>query len=209
MNEFYKTLSSDALEELAADGQITAAEMLELAKTDKKLATMMENTGVSAAELGNYYELLTEGTISAYEATGNFVKALGELNAASNAIENAFGFIDTFEPSRSQTEISEYFAEMRESAMSLYDIGAYGDQQLKDYINAFLGDSNWQAIIDKNNGDMQAAIDEAMEQINSYGENLYGTWQTLVEQGLQGVSMGEDGSIQFDMTQIGDLEQLK
>jgi hypothetical protein len=128
MNEFYKTLSSDALKELATDGQITAAEMLELAKTNKKLATMMDNTGVSAADLGDYYELLTEGTISAYEATGNFVKALSELNAASNAIENAFGFIDTFEPSRSQTEISEYFADMRESAMELYDMGAYGDQ---------------------------------------------------------------------------------
>jgi hypothetical protein len=53
---------------------------------------------------------------------------------------------------------------------------------------------------------MEAAIDEAMAQINSYGENLYGTWKNLVEQGLQGVSMGEDGSIQFDMTQIGDLD---
>jgi hypothetical protein len=128
MNEFYKTLSSETLEELASDGQITATEMLDLAKTNEKLATMMDNTGVSASELGDYYELLTEGTISAYEATGNFVKALGELNAASNVIEDAFGFIDTFEPSRSQTEISEYFANMRESAMELYDMGAYGDQ---------------------------------------------------------------------------------
>jgi hypothetical protein len=128
MNEFYKTLDSEALKDLAADGQISASEMLELAKTNEKLATMMDNTGVSAADLGNYYELLTEGTISAYEATGNFIKALSELNAASNVIENAFGFIDTFEPSRSQTEISEYFADMRESAMGLYDLGAYGDQ---------------------------------------------------------------------------------
>jgi hypothetical protein len=44
-----------------------------------------------------------------------------------------------------------------------------------------LGDSNWQAIIDKNNGDMKAAIDEAMAQINTYGENLYGAWKTLAE----------------------------
>ena len=209
MNEFYRSLSPETLQELAADGQIAATEILELAKSNEELATMMDTTGVSAATLGNYYELLESGVMSAYEATNEFIIALDKLNAASNVIENAFGFIDTFEPSRSQTEISNYFAEMRESAMSLYDIGAYGDQQLKDYINAFLGDSNWQAIIDKNNGDMQAAIDEAMAQINSYGENLYGAWQTLVEQGLQGVSMGEDGSIQFDMTQIGDLEQLK
>lgn len=209
MNEFYRSLGDDALKELAADGKITATEMLEMAKSNEKLATMMETTGVSAATLANYYELLEEGTISAFEATNNFIEALDKLNAASNAIENSFGFIDTFEPSRSQTEISEYFAGMRESAMELYDMGAYGDQQLKDYIQAFLGEDNWQAIIDKNNGDMKAALDEAMNQINSYGENLYGTWQTLAEQGLQGVTMGEDGSVLFDMTQIGDLDQLK
>lgn len=209
MNEFYNSLGDEALKELAEDGKITATEMFEMAKSNEKLATMMETTGVSAATLANYYELLEDGTISAFEATNNFIEALDKLNAASNAIENAFGFIDTFEPSRSQTEISEYFAGMRESAMELYDMGAYGDQQLNDYVQAFLGEDNWQAIIDKNNGDMKAALDEAMNQINSYGENLYGTWQILVEQGLQGVSMGEDGSILFDITQIGDLDQLK
>ena len=209
LNEFYDTLSQDALKELAADGKITATEMMEMAKSNEKLATMMDTTGISASTLGKYYELLQNETISAYEATDNFIKALDDLNAASNSIEDSFAFIDTFEPSRSQTEISDYFAEMRESAMSLYDMGAYGDQQLNDYIQAFLGEQNWQDILDKNNGDVQKAMDEAMAQINSYGDNLYGTWKTLVDQGLQGVSMGEDGSIQFDMTQIGDVNQLK
>jgi hypothetical protein len=128
MNEFYNSLGDEALKELAEDGKITATEMLEMAKSNEKLATMMETTGVSAATLANYYELLEDGTISAFEATNNFIEALDKLNAASNTIENAFGFIDTFEPSRSQTEISEYFSEMRESAMELYDMGAYGDQ---------------------------------------------------------------------------------
>ena len=209
MNEFYKSLSPEALEELAKDGEITATEMLEMAKSNDKLATMMDTTGVSAASLAKYYELLEDGTLSAHEATTNFIQALDELNAASNAIENAFAFIDTFEPSRSQTEISDFFSEMRQSALDLYEMGAYGDQQLRDYILHFIGDTNWQAILDKNNGDMQAALDQAMAQINTYGENMYGTWKTLVEQGLQGVSMGKDGSIQFDMSQIGDLDQLK
>jgi hypothetical protein len=128
MNEFYKSLSPETLQELAEDGKIAATEILEMAKSNEKLAAMMDTTGVSAAALGHYYELLEDGTISAYEATNDFIKALSEMNAASNAVEDSFAFIDTFEPARSQTEISSYFAEMRESAMSLYDIGAYGDQ---------------------------------------------------------------------------------
>ena len=209
MNEFYNSLNAEALEELAKDGKITALEMAEMAKTNSTLATMMENTGASAAELANYYELLEKGTIKASEATENFTKALGDLHAASNTIENSFAFIDTFEPARSQTEISEYFSSMRESAMELYDIGAYGDQQLKDYIEQFLGKDNWQKIIAKNQNNMKAAIDDAMKQINSYGENFYGTWKALAEQGLKGVTVGETGAIQFDVAQIGNLDSFK
>ena len=209
MNEFYKSLSPETLQELAADGKIAATEIMELAKSNDKLATMMDTTGVSAAALGHYYELLEDGTISAYEATTNFTKALAELNAASNSIEDSFAFIDTFEPSRSQTEISDYFSDMRESAMELYEMGAYGDQQLQDYIEGFLGEDTWKQMIEDNVGDMKAAMYQAMAQINTYGENLYGAWQQLAAQGLEGISVGEDGAIQFDLEQIGNVENLK
>jgi hypothetical protein len=48
-----------------------------------------------------------------------------------------------------------------------------------------------------------------MAQINTYGENLYGTWKQLAEQGLEGIGLGEDGAIQFDLEKIGNVENLK
>jgi hypothetical protein len=98
---------------------------------------------------------------------------------------------------------------MRESMIELYDKGAYGDQQLRDYIEAFLGEDNWQKILNKNNGNLKAAIDESVDQINSYGNNLYGVWNKLINKGLQGVSLGDKGQILFDLEKIGDTNKLK
>ena len=209
MNEAYKSLSEDALQDFAKDGQITATEMLELAKSNEKVATMMDTTGVSAASLANYYELLEEETITSYEATTNFIKALDKLNTVSNTIEDSFAFLDTFDISRSQTEIGKQFGEMKDALVELYDMGAYGDQQLEDYILTFLSDTNWKKILKKNNEDMKAAIDDAMTEINTYGSNFYGMWSALVEKGLEGVSIGVDGEVQFDVNKIGNLDNLK
>jgi hypothetical protein len=209
MNEAYKSLSEDTLQDLAKDGEITATEMLELAKSNEKVATMMDTTGVSAASLANYYELLEEETITSYEATTNFIKALDKLNTVSNTVEDSFAFLDTFDVSRSQTEIGKQFGEMKDALVELYDMGAYGDQQLEDYILTFLGDTNWKKILKKNNGDMKAAIDDAMTEINTYGSNFYGMWSKLVEKGLEGVSIGVGGEVQFDVNKIGNLDNLK
>ena len=209
MNEAYKSLSEDTLQDLAKDGEITATEMLELAKSNEKVATMMDTTGVSAASLANYYELLEEKTITSYEATTNFIKALDKLNTVSNTVEDSFAFLDTFDISRSQTEIGKQFGEMKDALVELYDMGAYGDQQLEDYILAFLGDTNWKKILKKNNGNMKAAIDDAMTEINTYGSNFYGMWSKLVEKGLEGVSIGVGGEVQFDVNKIGNLDNLK
>lgn len=209
MDEFFHSLDSDSLKELAKDGKISGTEMLELAKTNEKLATMLDNTSVSAAALGHYYELLEEGAISTFEATENFVQALGELNAAENTIEDSFAFLDTFEPSRSSTEIGKYFGEMRTSLKELYDMGAYGDQQLQDYIVALLGEDNWQEILSSNDNNLKKAIDSAMSQIDTYGENLYGVWQELANAGMEGISFDDTGKLLFDLTAIGSVDELK
>lgn len=207
-NELYRLIGTDTLKELQQDGKITATEILELSKSNEKLSTVLKTTGTSAAALGRYYELLQKEMINTFEATQNFVDAMNELNAAQDAIEDSFGFIDTFSPSRSQTEIGSFFSDMKNSAMELYKMGAYGDQQLQDYVEAFLGD-NWSKIIKKNSGDMKKALDEAMTQINSYGDNLYGAWLQLIESNLKGVSVGENGELIFDLDIVGDTTQLK
>lgn len=209
-NELYKTLGQETLADLAQDGKIAATEILELAKTNKKLATMLDTTGVSASVLGDYFELIEEGTLDANSATDDFIKVLQKLNRASATIEDSFAFIDTWEPSRSSTEISTAFGEMRDSMLELYNIGAFGDQALLDYIEKFVGADRWEVILEQNNGNIQKAMQQVMEQVNDFGTNFHNVWKDLAKSGeVNGVTINEDGTIKFDFKLINSTEELR
>ena len=209
-NEMYKSLGQDAIAELAQDGKIAATEILELAKSNEKLAKMLDNTEISAATLGTYFELLEDGTLNVNSATDDFIRVLEKLNQASNTIEDSFGFIDTWEPSRSSTEISTTFGEMRDSMLELYNIGAFGDQALIDYISAFIGADNWEAILNDHAGNIQAAMQQVMNQVKDFGTNFQAVWQNLANSGaLTGVSTNSDGTINFDFGLIESTEALR
>ena len=209
-NELYKSLGTDALQELASDGKISATEILELSKSNEKLATMLDNTGISASTLGTYFELLEDGTLDANSATDDFIRVLEKLGRASATIEDSFAFIDTWEPSRSSTEISESFGEMRDSMLELYNVGAFGDQALIDYISAFIGEENWEAILAEKGGNIQAAMEQVMNQVKDFGTNFQQVWSTLANSGgVDGISMGEDGTIKFDFSAIESTDALR
>jgi hypothetical protein len=206
----YKSLGADTLKELASDGKIAATEILELAKTNDKLATMLENTGVSASTLGRYYELLEDGTLNAASATDDFIRVLETLNGAASSIEDSFAFIDTWEPARSSTEISATFSDMRDEMFELYNSGAFGDEALEDYIEAFIGADKWEALVEEKGGDVRAAMEQVMAQVQEFDGNFKSIWQDLANSGaIEGVTAGEGGNILFDFEKLGSTEEMK
>ena len=209
-NEMYKALGSDTLKDLAEDGKISATEILELSKSNEKLATMLDNTGVSASTLGTYFELLEDGSLDANSATDDFIRTLEKLNRASATIDDSFAFIDTWEASRSTTEISESFSEMRDTAFELFNKDAFGDPALMDYILAFFTEETWQEFLNKANGDIPTAMRNALTAIQDFETNFKATWQDLASSGaIDGVSLGADGSVLFDFSQMESTEELR
>lgn len=209
-NEFYTALDEDTFKELREDGEITGTELAELSNKFPQLQDLLDNTGVSINSLGDYFNLLEEGVLSTDDATLDFLQTLDKLKAAENTIRDTFTFMDTFEPSRSQTEISDYFSDMRERMTELYEKGAYSDNQLVDYAKAVVGEDKWQQIVQESNNNMQTAMSQVMQQVQSYGENLYGAWVQFASSDNGGMAaVGSDGSIQFDMEAIGSVDNLK
>ena len=209
-NEMYRALGDETIADLASDGKIAAGEILELAKSNEKLAQMMENTGVSAATLGRYYELIENGTLSASAATSDFLRVLEKLGGAADTIENSFAFLDNLEISRSGTEIGAGFTDMRNKMLELYNSGAFGDDALMDYIEAFIGEEGWQKVLEENGNDLQAAMEQVMNQVKDFEGNFQTEWQKLASLGsVEGVSTGEDGSVIFDFDKIVDFDTLK
>lgn len=209
-NEFYNLIGQETLQEMAKDGDITATEILELGDSYEELGIMMGNTGISASTLASYYEKLQNGTLDMVTSSTKFIAVLGKLNAAAATIENSFGFIDTFEAERSETDIGTSFQEMQESMMELYNMGAYSDAQLVDYVKAFIGDENWGEIIEEKGGDMKAAMDKVMGMLPENGTNMYQSWLKFAQTDDSGmVSLGAGGAIDFNLDAIGTVDALK
>ena len=212
VEELYNSLDNDTLAELREDGNITATEMLELAKTNKIVADTMANTGIGASDLADYYNLLGKGLITAADAGTGFLNVLTAINAAQSTIEDSFAFLDTFEASRSETEIGSGMTEIIANFRELYSKGAYSDAALKDYAKAIMGDS-WEKIEQDSSLNDKQKMERVVAQVEALpeeGENFYTLWKDFARNsGTDMVSLGEDNSILFDGSKIKNLKQLE
>lgn len=212
VEELYNSLDNDTLAELREDGNITATEMLELAKTNKIVADTMANTGIGASDLADYYNLLGKGLITAADAGTGFLNVLTAINAAQSTIDDSFAFLDTFEASRSETEIGSGMTEIVANFRELYSKGAYSDAALKDYAKAIMGDS-WEKIEQDSSLNDKQKMERVAAQVEALpeeGENFYTLWKDFAQNsGTDMVSLGEDNSILFDGSKIENLKQLE
>lgn len=207
-NEFFKSLGEEDLDDLAEDGEISAAALDELSESNSKLSTMLDNTGISTETLADYMNLLNDGVISTEQSFGNFIQVLDKLNAAANVIESSFNFIDNFEADRSSSEIGEYFGDMRETLSEAIEHGAYSDAEMESYFEAWFGEDKWLQMIEEAGGNMRKATERAFSQLN-LGETMYGLWQQFAQAGTGMASIGSNGEILFNMDAVGSVENLR
>lgn len=212
VNELYTSLDGDTLAALREEGDITAAKMLELAKSNKTVSDVMANTGIGAADLADYYNLLGQGLITAADAGTGFLKVLKAINASQSTIEDSLAFLDTFEPARAESEVGSGMANIVANFRELYNKGAYADAALKDYAKAIMGDS-WTDIENDDTLNDKQKMDKVASHIAPLpeeGENLYTLWKDFAQNsGTDMVGINDDGSISFDGTKIENLEKLK
>ena len=204
--EVFSSIDEKSMKKLFEDGKIDSTELGSLAKEIPNLKMMMDNTGVSISGLAHYFNLLKEGELDAADAASDFLSVLEKINASKNSIEDAFSFIDNFEPSRTQTEIGDKWSEMDDSMQELFDRGAFGDKQLQDYAIAFMGQNNYDKSIKENGA--KATYEQALKIANG-GENFYTSWQQYAQSGTNMVSTGANGQIDFNMANIGSIENLR
>lgn len=207
-NEFFKSLGEEDLDDLAEDGEISASALKELSESNSNLSTMLDNTGISTETLADYMNLLNDGVISTEQSFGNFIEVLDKLNAAANAIESSFNFIDNFEADRSSAEIGEYFGDMRETLSEAIEHGAYSDAEMESYFKAWFGEDRWLEMIEEAGGNMREATEQAFSQLN-LGETMYSLWQQFAQAGTGMASIGSNGEILFNMDAVGSVENLR
>ena len=95
-SEYYLSLTSEQLNNLKENGEITAKKIKEMANQDERLSMVLKNTEVSTSTLAVYYQKLDEGLLNAKNTAEDFVVTLDKVMAAQNAVNDSFEFIDNF-----------------------------------------------------------------------------------------------------------------
>lgn len=207
-SQVYNAISSDDWDDLLEDGEITKKEVEDLKDEMPLLSKALDNTGVSSKTLATYLQSVKDGLVSASSSSLNFIEALDKVNAATTNIEESVDFVKDFKTSETQTKIGDNFSTWRDSMKQSLERGQYGDQQLIDYSKMILGEDNFNEFYAKYEGNLQKVEQKAYEVINSFGQNFYGMWSSLSSK-TDVVAVGANGQIQFDLSKVSSLDDLK
>lgn len=97
---------NDALNDLRADGELTADEIIQLAETFPFLSALMDESGVSAQQLADYF--LSAGSAAA-EARSDIERLKKILDPASELVDNALTAINDFENIAGKTDYDDIY----------------------------------------------------------------------------------------------------
>lgn len=97
---------NDALNDLRSDGELTADEIMQLADTFPFLSALMDESGVSAQQLADYF--LQTGT-AAEEARSDIERLKKILDPASELVDNALTAINNFEDIAGKTDYDDIY----------------------------------------------------------------------------------------------------
>ena len=206
VNAAYRRIKT-SLEDLRKSGKITGEQISDLAKDNKDLATVLDNTGLSVYTLADYFDKLVTHEIEAAAEGTNFIEVLNRLRATANAEQGAFDFVRNAEwrSTDSTTELHKGIQELREAFEELYDLGAYDDRKMQQILTDVFGDA-WMEHPMQSIKILKNLFDQATD-------TMYGFWTAYISIGsknnLDAIRFSEDGrSLEIVVDQLDDTETL-
>lgn len=183
---------NDALNELRADGELTADEIMQLADTFPFLAALMDESGISAQQLADYF--LSAGSAAA-EARSDIERLKKILDPASELVDNALTAINNFEDIAGKTDYDDIYDKYGSAIKQFfedYNQGIKNSQTLWAAANVFftpeqMEEMGWDIDViaekmaslatlfngDPNNFlDQMKALSDAGELVDEAGESL-------------------------------------
>ena len=180
---FYSSLSEEISKEftdlISKNGQITGENILELSKQNETLAKLLDNTEISVSALADAFTKLEKGEINLNNITEGGLRALSAMKQLDGIVESAFDTIDNFKPERDTGEIADYFNDIAETAIEMYENGEYGNAQLVSYLKLFFGEDEWNKALTAANGNLKEVEKNYISKLKEIENNLYGSWKDI------------------------------
>lgn len=171
---------------------IEASDISDLVKDYKELGYIIEDAEVPASAVAQILESMVLGDIGLEELNDQLIEAVATATGLSNIMNEAFDFVDTFDPGRSEKEIADAYAGYAKNISDMFAEGAFGDTQLRNYWKALFGESGTEAFdnvmsqnydtIEERNAAITNGLSQYLgiiSQITTDGD-LYALWDSIL-----------------------------
>ncbi len=167
---------SDLIEE---NGRITSQDLKDIASQGGQLQKVLDNTGLSTTALAKAFTKLEKGEIVLNDLTDSGLKLLSSMEQLNTVVEDVYDIVDNFEPDRDLGEVADYFNEITDTAIEMYQGGEYGNDQMISYIKLLFGEDAWSQALADADGNLEDAEKKFIDKINILKNNIYGAWRDL------------------------------
>ena len=207
--EFYNSSDWAELSEnmdsfVDSNGKLNAASVEEMAKQCHSLNNLLDTGAISAGGVAAALNALgSEGDLTLLDLNSNVLKLLTSFNQLDDAISSAHRSIENFDWGIDTGEAEDFVKDSAKKWNELYNNGEFGNPQLEAYAKYVLGEENYIKILQKNNGDLEATMNDVAGKINHYADGFDNAWNSMAAKGTTDTINGKEISMYYDKN--GDI----
>ena len=176
-SEEFESMSEELDEIIEQNGEISAADIYDLADQYKSLGKIMDNTGASAGALASILESVRIGDLGVHQLTDAVLAAIGQIDGLASMIAGLEKDFSNFDPGIDENFASSFIAQASEVFKTNLDKGAVGNSQLDAYMDYLIGE-DWDAGLNKDQ--RIKALESAGRFFETNSENMASAWTDMV-----------------------------
>lgn len=198
--EDYTEIKKKILEIVDAQGDLTGADINELASEYKTLEKLIDDTGATAEGMASIMQGISDGSISVDSLTDSWISAVGQINAYNEALERTLKRHQEMNLGTDEgLELQGIYGQYSEELQGHIQSGNYGSERAENILDLIYG-SDW----DKKDGKVLTG-DERVETMNNLSKWAQGHLGDNMTQGLFDIAKGNKvGGGQLTQEEIAD-----
>ena len=169
---------SEALDEIiAANGEITGADIAGLTKDYQSLDKMLKNTGISASGVAKALDMISKGEMNIQSLTNAVAASLAGFGGFSDMINDIISQIGEWDMGTDEGQIGDFTSQLYETANELISSGQRGNTQLDKIFGLVYGHDY---LRDKVGDERKAALEAGLEGIAGLKDgNMSSIWNKI------------------------------
>jgi hypothetical protein len=149
MQYFWNTASGEDFQEdlneiVKQQGELTGADVLELAESYSVLGDMMENTEATAEGMAKALNLLGKKDLKIEHLTDAVLASLGAFDGLNSVIYETLNSLSEFDAGIDEDDVAGFMSTAADTLTENVKKGAWGNSQNRKYLDYLLG-SEWDA----------------------------------------------------------------